>query len=123
MDCILIATSVFSRYLAQLICQNVDEIDSAVVLFVVWLSLQTQTYFRSLLPSTQKEKRRPEIRLCPQARDCLALIQVELLIPSTLFVVATQVTRRPLPTDTIRSVAIATNFRVSEVIPAMNMSG
>ena len=37
MDCILIATSVFSRYLAQLICQNVDEIDSAVVLFVVWL--------------------------------------------------------------------------------------
>ena len=34
-------------------------------------SLRTQTYFRSLLPSTHfgEEKRRQEIRLCPQARE------------------------------------------------------
>ena len=34
-------------------------------------SLRTQTYFRSSLLSTHfgEEKRRPEIRLCPQARE------------------------------------------------------
>ena len=34
-------------------------------------SMRTQTYFRSALLSTHfgEEKRRPEIRLCPQARE------------------------------------------------------